>query len=229
MYREALIGTVHSDGVQAQLMTVSPTRHRGKDFPFRIETSLPKGESMSIDVGLLAANRLVNNETIAVLYQSRRFDFGTNVGAIAAFFGRIPEQGRQNLTEIAMEYHDKWEPDYCCGLRKNHVWGKGSGNQAAWGKACMYIMNNVKVKGLYLTVNVKVSAEFKSLKWVKDLVKIKGLKFLTLEVKQHSGNGPDGPDIVRASYREGNLIATRPCFNEHLVPLFHYLREEMLG
>ena len=225
MYREALIGTIHSKEVHAQYVTVTPTRHRGKGFPFRIEASLPKGESMSIDVGLLAANRLVNNEAIAVLYQSRTFDFRTNVGAIAAFFRRVPEQARQNLDGIAMEFYNKEEPDYCCGLRKNHVWGKGSGNQAAWSKACTYIVNNVKVKGLYLTVNVKVSAEFKSLKWVKDLVKIQGLKFLTLKVNQHWGSGPD---VIRASYREGSLTATDPCFNEHLIALFDYLREEML-
>ena len=225
VYHETLVGTIRGEEVHAQLVTVTPTRRRGKSFPFRIEVQLPKGESMNIDVGLLAANRLLNNEAIAVLYRFRTFDFKTNVGAIAAFFRRGSEQARQNLRGIAMEFYDKEELDYCCDLRQNHVWGKGSGNQAAWSKACAYIMNNVKVRELNLTINVKVSAEFKSLKWVKDLVKIKGLKFLTLKVNQHWGSGPD---VVRASYQEGSLTATDPCFNEHLVALFDYLREEML-
>ena len=184
---------------------------------------------MNINVGLLAASRLVNNEAIAVLYESRTFNFGTNVGAIAAFLSqKVPEQARQNLKGVAMEFHNKEEPDYCClppNFFPNYFWGKGPDNQAAWSKACAYISNQVKLKGLELTINVKVSAEFKSLKWVKDLVRIKGLKFLTLKVDQHSGSGRD---VIRASYKEGSLTATDTCFNEHLVPLYDYLREEML-
>ena len=223
VYRETLIGTIRREKEHAQLVTVTPTRYKKQSFPFRVEVLLPKCESKGINVGLLAANRLVNNEAVAVLYQLRIFDFKTNVGAIAPFLRRFSEMGRRNLHGIAIDFYDKEEPDYCCGHRKNNVWGKGSGNQAAWSKACAYIVSNVNVKGLNLTTNVKIPAEFKSLRWVNDLVKIKKLRFLTLKVNQHYGS-----EVIRASYKEGSLSATDPCFNEHLVALFEYLRDEML-
>ena len=225
VYREALIGRPRCLNQPEQFVEVTPARHKKKGYPFRIVTSLLKGEANDINVGLLTANRLVNNEATAILYRLRTFDFRTNVGTITAFLRRLSDHARQNIHGIRMEYHHSDEPDYSCGLRTNRIWGKGPGNQAAWSKACTYIVNNVKVKELNLTINVKVPREFKSLKWVKDLVKIKGLKLLTLNVSQHDNKGVD---VVRASYREGDVIATDPCFSEHLVPLFEYLREEML-
>ena len=83
---------------------------------------------------------------------------------------------------------------------------------------------NVKMEELNLTINVKISAGFKSLQWVQALVKIKGLQRLTLEARQHH----DDEVSVKASYWEGSLTASRHCFSEHLVQLFEYLREEML-
>ena len=83
---------------------------------------------------------------------------------------------------------------------------------------------NVKVRELSLTINVKVAMIFQSLNWVKALVTIKGLKCLTLQARQHL----DDPVQTRASYKDGSLTATRPCFSEHLVDLFEYYRKEML-
>ena len=225
VYREALIGHPRYVGQPVQFVGVTPARYKKKGYPFRVEVSDRKGEANDINVGILTANRLVNNEATTVLYQLRTFDFRTNVGAIATFLRRLSDHARQNIHGIAMELHDEKEPDYCCGLRVRRIWGKGSGNQAAWSKACTYIFENVKVKGLNLTINVKVPAEFKSLKWVKDLVQIRGLKFLTLHVSQHNSGGVDA---IRAFYKEGDVVSTDPCFSEHLVPLFEYLRREML-
>lgn len=176
-------------------------------------------------MGLLAASRLVNNEAIAILYQLRTFDFTTNVGGIVPFLRSVPEQARQNLHGIAMELHDKEQPDYCCGTGREKFWGKGPGNKAAWSKACAYIGENVNVKALSLTINVKVPADFKALEWVQDLVKIRTLRYLTLDVHQHWSSGAN---VIGASFEEGSLKAADHCFSEHLVPLFEYLREEML-
>lgn len=225
VYREALIGTIQSEGEPEQLVTVTPNRYKKKAFPFTVEACLPKGEAKDINIGLLTANRLVSSEATAILYQLRIFDFRTNVGALAAFLCRLSDQARQNIHGIAMEYHNAEEPDYCCDLRVRKIRGKGSGNQAAWSKACTYIANNVKVKELHLTINVKVSEEFKSLKWVKDLVKIKGLNLLTLEACQHD----DGAVVETKAWCEaGSVMSTDPCFSEPLVLLFEYLLEEML-
>ena len=178
-----------------------------------------------MNIGLLAANQLLNNEAIATLYQLRTFDFTTNVGSIMPFLRSVSEQARQNLHGIAMELHDKEQPDYCCGPGMNKFWGKGRGNKAAWSKACAYIGENVNVKALSLTINVKVPADFKALQWVQGLVKIRTLRYLTLVVHQH---WKSGTDVIRASFKEGSVTATDHCFSEHLVPLFEYLREEML-
>ena len=83
---------------------------------------------------------------------------------------------------------------------------------------------NAKMEEINLTVNVKISPEFKSLPWVRALVRIKGLQRLNLQAKQHI----DDEVPVRASDQQGSLASSRPCFSEHLVQLFEYLREEML-
>lgn len=88
------------------------------------------------------------------------------------------------------------------------------------------IHENVNVKKLTITINVKITADFKSLKWVKDLVKIKMLKSLTLQAEQHDLNSSSA--MILASYKEGSLLATVDCFSKHLVPFFEYLRHEML-
>ena len=45
---------------------------------------------------------------------------------------------------------------------------------------------NAKMEELNLTINVKVSADFRSLTWVRALVRIQGLQGLSLQAKQHS-------------------------------------------
>ena len=217
VYREALFGAVLSGAARAESITVTPTKNNNP--PFRFGGLYSKGESKEINVGLLAANRLVNEEAIAILYQLRTFDFKTNVEGIVPFLRSVSEQARQNLHGIAMELYDNEEPDL-----RYRTWGQRLGNKAAWSKACAFIGEKVNVKALSLTINVKVPANFKTLKWVEDLVKIRRLRFLTLQVTQH----PSGVKVIRASYKEGSLTATDHCFSEHLVPLFEYLREEML-
>ena len=226
VYREALSGVGLSGATRADLITVTPTRLRKKkNLQFRFGGQYVKGESKEINVGLLAANRLVNEEAIAVLYQSRTFDFQTHVTGIEPFLRSVSEQARQNLHGIAMELFDNEEPDHCCGRAQRETWGKASGgNMVAWSKACAYIGEHVNVKALSLTINVKVRADFKTLKWVEDLVTIRRLRFLTLQAKQHFHDAR----VIRAIYKEGSLTATDGCFSEHLVPLFEYLREEML-
>ena len=81
------------------------------------------------------------------------------------------------------------------------------------------------MKELSLTINVKVHEDFKSLQRVKGLIKIKNLKRLTLQANQHY---PNGQLLTQASYKEGSFLATKHCFSKHLVPLFEYLREDML-
>ena len=224
VYRESLIGaSSHGPNASAQCVTITPTRRKINGSNFRYE-SIPRSQSNLINVGLLAASRLLNNEAIPVLYQLRTFNFKTDVGGAVRFLRSVSEQARQNLHGIAMEYHDKEERDYCCFPRKA-FWGKGPGNKAAWGKACSYIADNVNVKALSLTINVKVPVHFKTLKWVEDVVKIKKLKSLVLKVSQHEQSGPC---VIRASCKGGTLLATEPCLSEYLVPLFEYLWEEML-
>ena len=224
VYRESLIGASNdSTNASAQCFTVTPARGRINSSNFRYE-SLHRSTSNEINVELLTASRMLNNEAIPVLYQLRTFNFKTDVGSAVRFLRSIPEQGRQNLHGIAMEYHDKQEQDHCCFSRK---WfgRKGPGNKAAWSKACAYIADNVNVRALFFTINVKVPADFKTLKWVQDVVKIKKLKSLVMKVSQHERSGPC---TVRASCNGAMLMATDPCFSEHLVPLYDYLREEML-
>lgn len=223
VYRESLIGASHEGiNASAQFVTVTPARERnGSNFKYE---SLYRSTLNEVNVDLLVASRLLNNEAIPILYQLRTFNFKTDVGSAVRFLRSVPEQGRRNLHGIAMEYHDKQQQDYCCFPQKTFG-GKGPGNKAAWSKACAYIAGNVNVKALSLTINVKVPADFKTLKWVQDVVKIKKLKSLVLKISQHERSGPC---TVRTSCKGGTLLATDPCFSEHLVPLFEYLREKML-
>lgn len=224
VYRESLIGASNdTTNKSAQYVTVTPARRNFDSSDFKY-TSLHRSTTNLINVNLLAASRLLNNEAIPILYQLRTFNFKTDVGSAVRFLRSVSEQGRQNLYGIAMEYHDKEQPDYCCFPSKTFR-GKGPGNTAAWSKACAYIADNVNVKALSLTINVKIPAEFKTLKWVQDVVKIKKLKSLILEVSQHEHGGEC---VIRASCKGGTLLATDPCLSEYLVPLFEYLREEML-
>ena len=231
VYREVLRGTA-ARGVTweggtfstgAELILVSCNRK--KDFSFRIGTE-EKGESKQIDVSLLVANRLVNREALPILYQSRTFEFATNLKAVIPFLSSLPAEARHHLRGISMELHAHGEPDYCCG-GENRCYGKGSDNKGAWGKACVYIGQSVKVKELTVTVNVKIPAEFKSLKWVKALVNIKGLKRLTLQANQHHGFLGEALH-TRANNKHGWVSSTGDCNSKHLVPLFDYLLEEML-
>ena len=224
VYRESLIGASNdSTNASAQYVTVTLARRMINGSVFKYE-GLHRSTSNEVNLGLLTASRLLNNEAIPVLYQLRTFNFKTEVSAAVRFLCTISKQARRNLHGIAMEYHDKEQQDYCCFPQKSFG-GKGPGNKAAWSKACAYIADNVNVKALSLVINVKVPADFKKLKWVQDVVKIKKLKSLVLKVSQHERSGPCE---VRASCKGGTLLATDPCFSEHLVPLFEYLREEML-
>ena len=235
VYREVLRGTA-AHGVTwrgktittgAELITVSCNRKKNFLFRFGFDE---KGESKEIDVSLLVANKSVNREALPILYQLRTFDFATNVKVVMPFMSSLSAEARHHLRGISIELHTKNEPDYCCG-GKNHGYGKGLDNQGAWVKACTYIGQSVKVKELTVTANVKIPADFKSLKWVKALVNIKSLKRLTLQVDQHYGNHgatADAPMHPRASYKHGSVSSTNDCNSKHLVPLFDYLLEEML-
>ena len=221
VYREALRGAVRNGVACAEKIEVF--RNRRHKFQYQFDGQ-QKGDSKEINVNLLATNRLVNHEAIPILYQMHTFDFTHHVRSVVPFIRNLSQESWQDLRGISMELHDNREPDHCCG-GYDASWGRGTDNQGAWLKACAYIAENLKVKELCLTTNVKVvSAEFKSLKWVKALVKIKGLKRLTLQTNQHLGD--EVP--IRARYEEGTLAVSRPCFSEHIVRLFEYLREEML-
>lgn len=230
MYREVLRGTAahgitwQGDTIPTGAELILVSCNRKKDFSFRFGIG-EKGESKGIDVSLLVTNRLVNREALPILYQSRTFDFATNVKVVIPFLSSLPAEARHHLRGISMELHAEGEPDYCCG-GENRCYGKGSDNKGAWGKACVYIGQSVKVKELTVTVNVKIPAEFKSIKWVKALVNIKGLKHLTLQADQHHGFASD--THTRACYKHGSLSSTDDCNSKHLVPLFDYLLEEML-
>ena len=220
VYREALRGPIRNGVACGERILVFYNRNNNFQYRFARQQ---KGDSKDINVSLLATNKLVNHEAVAVLYQMHTFDFATNVRSIVPFMRNLSDETRQNLRGIWMELHNNREPDHCCGGIAGS-WGRGSDNQAAWSKACLFMAENVKMEELNLTINVKISAEFKSLQWVQTLVKIKGLQRLTLQAKQHR----DDEVPIKASYQEGSLAASRPCFSEHLVQLFEYLREEML-
>lgn len=219
--QEALSGAVYDGIIRSRSITVTQTRNKPQ---LRFDNPI-KGESRGINVGLLAANKLVSNEAVAVLYQQRIFNFTTNVHSVVPFLSSLSDQARQNLHGVTMELHDKSEPDYCCGFTVRSIGVRDRGVQAAWSKACVYIADNVTVNTLFLTINVKIPAEFRSLTWVEDLVKIKKLKSLMLHANQHLNSGPV---LIKASYKEGSVSATDHCDSEHLVPFFEYLREEML-
>ncbi len=133
VYREALSAAAH-DGV-ACTKTIVVTCNRNYDFQFRFGNQ-GKGASKEINVSLLATNKFVNNEAIPVLFQSRTFDFMTNVKGVVPFLSSLSHEGRQNLCGIAMELHSKRELRHCCdGI--DTIWGGGSDNQGAWKKACL--------------------------------------------------------------------------------------------
>lgn len=225
VYREALRGAARGGTTCADTIVVCRSRN-GLRFQYDGQS---RGDSKDIDVSLLAVSSHLNNETVPILYQLRTFEFETNVGKIVPFLSSLSEAGRKNLRGISMELHSKQEPLYCCGSAGGHCFqdrGKGPDNKAAWGKACTYIATNLKLKELSVAINVKVPAEFSSLKWVKDLVKIKGLKHLTLKADQHAFYLRDVP--VRACYDEGLVSAADHCYSEHLVPLFEFLCVNML-
>ena len=220
MYRQVLRGRIQDGAACGERILV--TYNRNKQFQYKF-ASQHKGESKDINVNLLATNRLVNHEAVPVLYQMHTFDFAKNVRSIGPFLLKLSNETRQNLRGIWMELHDFQEPDHCCGGIISYR-GASSDNLAAWSKACLFMAGNAKMEELNLTINVKISADFRSLGWVQALVRIKGLQRLSLQAKQHS----DDEVSIRASYREGSLAASRPCFSEYLVQLFEYLRGEML-
>ena len=224
VYREALTGVVRNGVTCAEVITVAPLRRKDNKADFG-SVDLLKGESKEITVGILAANQLMNREAVPVLYELRTFDFGTNVKGISPSLSSLSEQARHNVRGICMELHDDRETDWCCGPGIDNYTGDGRDNRAAWCKACVYIAGNVNVKQLSITINVKIRADFRTCTWVTDLVKIKSLKSLTLQVNQHRNSGPV---LTRVSYKEGSLSATDSCFSEHLLSFFEYLREEML-
>ena len=224
VYREALTGVVRNGVACAEFITVAPLRRKDNKVDFG-SVDLAKGEQKEITVGILAANQYMNPEAVPVLYELRTFDFGTNVKGISPFLSSLSEQARHNVCGICMELHHNRAPDHCCGLHIDNSWRKGRDNGAASGEACLYIAGNVNVKQLFITINVKIRGNFRTRPWVTDLVKIKSLKSLTLQVNQHRNSGPV---LTRASYKEGSLSATDSCFSEHLVSFFDYLREEML-
>ena len=95
------------------------------------------------------------------------------------------EETRQNLPGIWMELHDSAEPDHCCGGIIAYR-GLASDNVSAWTKACSFMAQNAKMEEINVTINVKISADFRSLTWVQALVRIQGLQGLSLQAKQHS-------------------------------------------
>ena len=228
VYREAFNGVLRCNGRSrrgrngfGKSMVV--TYHKTNKFQYRF-LGQARGESKEINASLLVVNKLVNKEAIPVLYQSRTFEFMNTVTTVARFLSSLPQDAQQNLHGISMELRDIKEPDRCCG-GVNKTYGKGQDNQVAWGRACTYISENTRVEQLEITINVKVAAGFKSLKWVKALVKIKGLKHLTLVADQHWSTHPL---LTLASYEDGKLLAEKHCRSEHLFTLFEYLRKKML-
>ena len=218
VYREALSGDA-----RAQSITVALRRDKHPYSKFRF-AGFPRGESKEINVGLLTANRLVHQEAIAILYQSRTFDFTTNIARMVQFLSGLPEQARKNLHGISMELFDKTEPDRC-QLHLKCNWGKGPDNRRAWSKACKYIAEDLNLKHLTLVVNVRIPKDFKSLTWVKDLVKIGKLRSLVLVASQH---GASVPCLKKTSYKKGSVSADDLCNSRYLVPCYEYLREQML-
>ncbi len=92
VYHEALSGAAH-DGVVCT-KTIMITCNRNYDFRFRFGNQ-GKGASKEINVSLLATNKFVNNEAIPVLFQSRTFDFMTNVKGVVPFLSSLSHEGRQ--------------------------------------------------------------------------------------------------------------------------------------
>ena len=214
---------MHDRRAKGKVITV--TRNRHKKFQFQIKAHC-RIDPKEVSVSLLAANRLVNSEALPVLYQQHTFDFTTSVENVAPVLSNLPEGARQYLHGIAMELHNKGEAANCC----NGSWkwrGKGRDNQVAWSKSCGYIARNVNARqlSLWLTINVKVPAEFETLTWVIALVEIKGLRQVTLIADQHNSWHQV---TKRASYKGSSVSAADHCFSEHLVALFHYLCQQML-
>ena len=195
--------------------TIIVTYNRKKNFQFHFRGKEYR-DSKEVNISLLVVNKLVNNEAVPMLYQGRTFDFRTSVGDIEPFLSSLPEGARQSLHGIAMELHNKRESG-----------GDEQDNQAAWVKSCDFIAKNVSMGqlSLSLTINVKVHAGFKTLKWVTALVKIKGIRHFTLSAHQYFSHEPV---TIRANYKGSSVSAADHCFSEHLVALFHYLCEQML-
>ncbi|KAF6232966.1 hypothetical protein HO173_008929 [Letharia columbiana] len=214
LYQKTVSSAVRRRVNPDDTIMVIPFRTKKKGLQFWFGHP-PKGESREINLGILAASRQTHDEAIAVLYQFRNFDFGLSINGVVPFLLSLSQHARENLSGITMDLHNKWKP---CRHR-------GPDNQADWSKACIYIGENVNLKTLSVSINVKVDAGFRDLKWVKDLVKIKNLRYLTLQVIQHHSIGPVP---VIASDKEGSLSATEDSVSEHLVPFWCFLREEML-
>ena len=221
VYYEALRGTVR--GGIAFEERVMVTRNRKNIFECRYPRQ-SAGESKDINTSLLRVNRLVNSEAIPVLYRSHIFDFTREVRNVTPLLRGLPEGARHTLQGISMELRDGSASHFCYpGIS----FTLGPDNQAAWIKACSSIARNFKIKQLRITINVNIDDEFKSLKWVKALVRVKDLQRLTLTVQQYCYRGH--PLLSRGRYTSGELLATDHCFSESLVRFFEYLCEEMVG
>ena len=81
---------------------------------------------------------------------------------------RVPLHTKERPGRICADYQwsstKKREPDHCCsGLDNSCGWPRDQITRQAWEKACSYIAENVNIKELSITINVKVPMDVKPL------------------------------------------------------------------
>lgn len=121
-----------------------------------------------IDTALLLTNRQIFDEAEPLLYQTRFIKIGVHLNKGLEFLESLSPRARQNIRAVHIVL-----PFPCiCRLEIDH-------NFYYWCKLCAYISQNLQLHVLSLNASMRaIPANFTNEAWVKDLIKIRGLKSL---------------------------------------------------
>lgn len=165
---------------------------------------------------ILRVNRQVFHEAEPVLYQSHDFDFSFHTNLGLNFLQRISERGRLSIRYINMEF--AFLPEYA-GNSTLDI----SPDVEEWGTACAYIADNLSLQEFSLDCFFgSVPADFRNAEWVKDLVRIRGLKKLSQEPRHLPSLKQDAWMCKEVDDTPDKVLQIR------LSALLKYLRCEML-
>lgn len=169
---------------------------------------------------ILAVNRKIYNEASPLLYENRIFDFGTSLEALQPFFNDLTFESRQMIQEVSLlKQYDVPEQD-----RRDYTVGF---NATLWNEVCSYVALNLHLHKLALSVSCTcdelvpqashpqeglTATEWErmvvspySVEWIKNLLKIRGLRELEVRSTEDFEYGYRGPTPQRDIFLKNSI------------------------